>query len=87
VSITVTGVTLYTQIVAYLAAHLAALTNFEAGAASPVAGRRAGQEAVTYSQVTIFGDYDLTAYGREYKALIRSLARTKPLTSSSCFLL
>ena len=85
VSVSVTGTQLYAQIIAYLAAHLAALTTFEGGASTPVTGRRAGQEAINYSQVAILGDFDLTAYGREYKALVKGLARVKPLTTSNCF--
>lgn len=86
VSVTVTGTQLYAQIIAYLAAHLAALTTFDGGASTPVASRKAGQETISYSQVAILGDYDLTSYGREYKILVKSLAKTKPLTSSRLFL-
>jgi phosphatidylserine decarboxylase len=82
----VLDVPLYNQIVAFLAAHLATLAGgFDPGAASPVTGRRAGQEAVNYAQIAQIDGFQLTRYGREYENLVRTLAVTKPRTTSALF--
>lgn len=79
--------TKYQLIVAYLAAHMYTIANeLDEGQASPLIGKKSGKESVSYSTTVGQTDLDMTKYGQEYKRLIKTLACTKPLTSSRLFL-